>query len=1266
MDIERDILKNIVESHLNEILAEVQCSVEFVDLRHSVKTDAGMTIQDRERQIFNTCFDEITNCEPFFVGLLGHRYGWVPGRELITGKTVELPKSFPIAEENLSVTAFEFVHSMFEHSLRHHYKIFLRDSASYDNLSATERNNYVDTDEFCKTNINLLRDYVTSMNDNNTIHYTLDVTKGIVEENIECIKLFEKEILSMICAEHHVSSDVDCVTSNYTIEHERIVQYHLRKFKGRERELEECQRKLETRKRCLLAAYENGVGRTAFMCKLYDLYRSDSHNVCLIYLENTPSAFKFEDSIRYWNIELNQRLNAGMYEAITSAGNDNKLQFEIFESLTQIVKDNGQNLYMFVDTDNPESFKNGSDYVLASIIIEDENDHALRPLMYILPPLSNNTKYHILHGLRSQVADIIMNNASSANTKWISKAFDIMQTMMKYDFLRIRMVQDDNEAAITRYQCEMAKSLPESYDELMAFWFERICNMAGIQTVHDYIFLMAMSPEGWNDKTICSILSCSNVEIAMIRQMLGQDVITMGSFGNYVLNDSQNIKSWLGSQTLQENQEIIKQAYQVVTHEHTHVSNGLHFLLSLLAGKYEDCMQKICSGYDSSLDESLVWLSNNYPHDFNRLAKELLCKHHLVNESFTKYSVEITKRIGLRLNSGTYVKWLEVFIQNLRQLHIEGKITTDHNIYSCELLACRFDCCCSCSDWQRAYNAVLDGLAATQQLAAHSAKYQKYYVYFLFRIVGFIHNSEGKAKCIEDRFLKIVDSTNLALNSSIDTTLHSVMYVRASELYASRGKKERATLYCKKALNLGLKMVCQKRDGISDTYLDFLSVKRNLLNILDLVQILHADYGVINNEDMSQLYVDIMTLCGDIPNEAGSDDRIYYLYYVVQVRQMLSEGSDAKTKVERLYEIEQELLHRDGLDSIFYCMHQRQTTYMDWRFKAWLFIKTIMLSVYSQLDEFRMPIPECCNIYLKDKIKCKDYDIISFDNEVGMLLPIIGAKLSAEIDMTDPLSSIAEQLFNLYVAMIRRDSKRDKGVNAQRMISLFHNAFEIYSEISISDFTERVQYKADLASLGWIHKDICEKFGDRIDENLPFNDFSDFLGLSGDIYASKDGMWAGDDPELEISMTMASDGYNRIYSQTALEELTDSEEYDEIINKLCNEEELGFMEIYYLALAYLRTDQYIKAINIISIFLTTEEFPDIISEGDIFSSEVLYLTACLLGHEFENFDSFIASCDEEFLADDDVLVLTNAYTSYKKNANNENDIHLPKPYGYKL
>lgn len=44
MDIERDALKNIVEPRLNDFLKDYACCIDFVDLRHSVKTNSYLSL----------------------------------------------------------------------------------------------------------------------------------------------------------------------------------------------------------------------------------------------------------------------------------------------------------------------------------------------------------------------------------------------------------------------------------------------------------------------------------------------------------------------------------------------------------------------------------------------------------------------------------------------------------------------------------------------------------------------------------------------------------------------------------------------------------------------------------------------------------------------------------------------------------------------------------------------------------------------------------------------------------------------------------------------------------------------------------------------------------------------------------------------------------------------------------------------------------------------------------------------------------------------
>jgi hypothetical protein len=49
-----------------------------------VETADTQTERERELQTLKLCLDEIRACRPFFIGLLGDRYGWVPGDDAFT------------------------------------------------------------------------------------------------------------------------------------------------------------------------------------------------------------------------------------------------------------------------------------------------------------------------------------------------------------------------------------------------------------------------------------------------------------------------------------------------------------------------------------------------------------------------------------------------------------------------------------------------------------------------------------------------------------------------------------------------------------------------------------------------------------------------------------------------------------------------------------------------------------------------------------------------------------------------------------------------------------------------------------------------------------------------------------------------------------------------------------------------------------------------------------------------------------------------------
>lgn len=108
---ERDHLVKLVFPRLREWAEEWKLNLVDIDLRwgvtaHEVETGQALAI----------CLDEVDSCRPFFVCLLGERYGWVPDPDALSQET---RAAFPGLEEQRgrSVTELEIRHAAFS-SLR--------------------------------------------------------------------------------------------------------------------------------------------------------------------------------------------------------------------------------------------------------------------------------------------------------------------------------------------------------------------------------------------------------------------------------------------------------------------------------------------------------------------------------------------------------------------------------------------------------------------------------------------------------------------------------------------------------------------------------------------------------------------------------------------------------------------------------------------------------------------------------------------------------------------------------------------------------------------------------------------------------------------------------------------------------------------------------------------------------------------------------------------------------------------------------------------
>ncbi len=127
MQAERDELVKLFK-RLEIEAARRNVTVQLVDLRWGITDDAA-----RNGRVILTCLQEIDNSHPFFIGLIGDRYGYCPGKEEIE-RCTDILKRFPAIsqyiDDHLSITEIEMRHGALEAAGKVDAAFFLKEGAS--------------------------------------------------------------------------------------------------------------------------------------------------------------------------------------------------------------------------------------------------------------------------------------------------------------------------------------------------------------------------------------------------------------------------------------------------------------------------------------------------------------------------------------------------------------------------------------------------------------------------------------------------------------------------------------------------------------------------------------------------------------------------------------------------------------------------------------------------------------------------------------------------------------------------------------------------------------------------------------------------------------------------------------------------------------------------------------------------------------------------------------------------------------------------------
>ena len=151
MDKERDTIKFKVIPALNQYFKKYYCELQVIDLRVGINT-SNMSEEESQRKVLRSCLSCINKSKPFFIGLLGDRYGWIPPVDLWRQFIAEMTEEEQVIFKHTvgrSVTELEMLYGAigdpkvnFEHSF-----FFIRSEDSYTNMSRKSAAFYRDADD---------------------------------------------------------------------------------------------------------------------------------------------------------------------------------------------------------------------------------------------------------------------------------------------------------------------------------------------------------------------------------------------------------------------------------------------------------------------------------------------------------------------------------------------------------------------------------------------------------------------------------------------------------------------------------------------------------------------------------------------------------------------------------------------------------------------------------------------------------------------------------------------------------------------------------------------------------------------------------------------------------------------------------------------------------------------------------------------------------------------------------------------------------------
>jgi hypothetical protein len=295
---ERDMLRKYVWPTLREFCQERHVDLVDVDLQWGISQE-----QSQRPKNLKICIDEISECFPYFIGILGESYGWIPGEEAYNTDLL-LENEWIKDVRGKSLLEIEILHGVLNNPLIPKHAFFYFRDPKFTVNSSSERRDYGkdESDEKAykmqrlKDEIRLAKSEKFCMlhdNYSNAQHF------------VELVLVDFKELIDGLFP---LAESTDFLDEE-ALDHDAFSQSHLNHFVGRKEILNNLDRYVSTPNIPLILNGESGCGKSALLSKWVSIRYTKPDIIIAHYIGCSPESSNWQALVRRIISELKHAFN---------------------------------------------------------------------------------------------------------------------------------------------------------------------------------------------------------------------------------------------------------------------------------------------------------------------------------------------------------------------------------------------------------------------------------------------------------------------------------------------------------------------------------------------------------------------------------------------------------------------------------------------------------------------------------------------------------------------------------------------------------------------------------------------------------------------------------------------------------------------------------------------------------------------------------------------------------------------------------------------